>query len=195
MKLIICVFLFLLSVALPAQIISPQANDKYKDGTFVYAFKATGFCMQLPNYAAPTTIAYGVDYSFYLKRNRVALFVGYTPLYSFIAGSSTTSQLNCINYGIQFELAKFNKANAFYLCFYNLYNRQGNYGLALQKNNFINVNPKYRQSFFKNIFSFELGVIAGFRNQKNLYSSGPNNLNTQFGFNVSLAFNFSTLFK
>ena len=198
MKSIICAFLFLLSVALPAQTTttSPQTISRYKDGTIVYAFKANGFFLQLPNYASTTTTAYGVDYSVYVKCNRAALFVGYTPLYGSIANNLNASPLNCINYGIQFKLTKPNKASAFYLCLYDLHNRQSNHGFAPQKTNLVNFNPKYQLSFLKNTLSLELGVIAGFRTQENIYSSGGrNNLSPQYGFNVSLAFNFSAFFK
>jgi|GEM_PF-5274304 hypothetical protein len=205
MKPLICAFLFLLSVALPGQTTttSPQTSSRYKDGTIAYAFKANGFFLQLPYYYAANTInAYGVDYSFYVKCNRAALFAGYTPLYGFNTGSPNTSQLNCMNYGVQFKLTKPNKASAFYLCFYDLYNRQSYHGLAPQKTNLININPKYQLLFLKNIFSLELGIITGFTVRNSGYGShvfnfhhGSSNLTPQYGFNVSLAFNFSTFFK
>lgn len=199
MKSLLFIPLFIFSLQAQTQ----KGYDTPPPPNIVLAVKANSFVWQMPQYAAKTVTAYGVDYSYLVQCAKMGLFIGYTPLYSQSANYKSVAPLNCINFGLQYQLTSLNKKNAFILCLYNVHTKQSNDNFPAQKSNFINLNPRYQLSFCKHLLLLEFGLLAGIDAQKNINGSfyiGTHGssargytINTHYGFNIGLAFNFAPL--
>ena len=182
-------------------VLQGQAQTKPKTDTLrgpmvILALKATSFVWQMPRYASNTITAYGVDYSYYVQCNRTGLFIGYTSLYLITKNIPDPIKLNAINFGIQYKLSAYNKKHALYLCLYDVRNAQYSKNLLPYRSNLICLNPRYRFTFCKQLLSLEVGLTAGFSIDRNLAGSSARNyfnLNSHYGCNLGLAFNFSQL--
>jgi len=194
MKSLLWILLFIFVLQLQAQ--TKLKTDTLRSEGVIYALKANSFIWQLPRYATNTITAYGVDYSFYVQCDRTGLFIGYTPLYLTTKNIGEPIKLNAINFGVQYRITPLNKMHALYLCLYDLRSNQYSKNILPYKSNLICFNPRYRLTFCKRLLSLEVGVTAGFSIDRNLATSSARttfNLNSHYGCNVGLAFNFSTL--
>ena len=194
MKSLLCITLFIFALQLQAQ--TKLKTDTLRSEGVIYAIKVNGFIWQLPRYATNTITAYGVDYSFYVQCDRTGLFMGYTPLYLVTKNMGDPIKLNALNFGLQYRITPLNKMHALYLCLYDLRNSQYSKNILPYKSNLICFNPRYRLTFWKRLLSLKVGLTAGFSIDRNLATSSARttfNLNSHYGCNVGLAFNFSAL--